>query len=143
MITDHWQFWAILSAIFAAATAIFAKVGVRDVDPDFATLIRTAIVFGVLTVLVVTTGKLQNLSSLSRHTWVFLSLSAMATGASWLCYFRALQLGNASQVAPVDKLSVVLVAIFAVAFLGERPAGREWLGIALVAIGIVTLSWKR
>lgn len=143
MPTDHWQFWAILSAVFAAGTAIFAKIGVRDVDPDLATLIRTGIVFALLSLLVAATGKLPGWPQLSRATWGFLTLSAVATGASWLCYFRALQLGNASQVAPVDKLSVVLVAVFAVIFLGERPAGRDWLGIGLVAIGIMILSWRR
>lgn len=143
MPTDHWQFWAILSAVFAAGTAIFAKVGVRDVDPDLATLIRTGIVFALLALLIAATGKLQAWPQLSRTTWGFLTLSAAATGASWLCYFRALQLGPASQVAPMDKLSVVLVAVFAVIFLGERPAGREWLGIAMIASGIVMLSWKR
>lgn len=143
MITETWQFWAILSAVFAAATAIFAKLGVQHIDSDFATLIRTGMVFVLLAILVSATGKLTSLSQVTRPTWVFLSLSALATGASWVCYFRALQRGNASQVAPVDKLSLVLVAVFAAAFLGERLSLRNWLGISLVALGILMVSWKR
>ena len=139
---NNWLFWAILSAVFAALTAVFAKIGIKGVDSDFATLIRTAIVLVVLCAFVAYAGKLKNPLALSARTWVFLTLSALATGGSWVCYFRALQIGNASQVAPVDKLSVILVAVFAVLFLGERPSFREWLGIALVAVGIVILSLK-
>ncbi|WP_028101306.1 EamA family transporter [Pseudoduganella violaceinigra] len=138
-----WLFWAILSAFFAALTAIFAKVGIEEVDPDLATLLRTAIVFVLLGVLIVAAGKWQNPASLPRKTWIFLTLSAVATGASWLCYFRALQLGNASQVAPVDKFSLVLVAVFAVLFLGEHLTTQQWLGITLVAAGVLTLALAR
>jgi transporter family protein len=138
-----WFFWALLSAAFAALTAIFAKVGIQGVDSDFATLVRTAIVILVLSAFVWLTGKWSNPFALSGKTWLFLALSALATGASWVCYFRALQIGDASKVAPVDKLSVVLVAIFAFAFLGERPALREWAGIFLVGAGIVVLALKR
>ncbi|HNQ03438.1 MAG TPA: EamA family transporter [Thiobacillaceae bacterium] len=139
----NWFHWALLSAVFAAMTAIFAKLGLQDVDSDLATLIRTAVILLVLTAFVLATGKWSNPLHLSAHTWVFLSLSALATGASWVSYFRALQLGEASKVAPIDKLSLVLVAIFAYMFLGERPSPREWLGIGLVAAGVLTLGLKR
>lgn len=138
-----WFIWALLSAGFAALTAIFAKLGLRGVDSDFATLIRTALILVVLAAFVVFAGKWTNPLALSRPTWLFLALSALATGASWVCYFRALQLGPASQVAPIDKLSVVLVAALAFAFLGERPAPREWFGIALVSLGVLVLGFRR
>lgn len=129
--------------MFAALTAIFAKIGIQGVDSDLATLVRTVIIVFVLAAFVWLAGKWSNPFSLSGRTWFFLALSALATGASWVCYFRALQLGDASQVAPVDKFSLVLVAIFAFAFLGERPSPREWAGIALVAAGVLTLAFKR
>jgi transporter family protein len=138
-----WLFWAILSATFAAMTAIFAKVGIQGIDPDLATLVRTAVIIVVLSVFVWLTGKWSNPFALPAHTWIFLGLSGLATGASWVCYFRALQVGAASKVAPVDKLSLVLVAIFAFAFLGERPSTREWSGIAMVAGGVLVLALKR
>ena len=138
-----WFYWALLSAVFAALTAIFAKVGIRDVDSDLATLIRTAVIIIVLSGFVWFTGKWSNPLTLSLKTWVFLSLSALATGASWVCYFRALQIGEASKVATVDKLSLVLVAVFAFTFLGERPVAREWLGIVLVTAGVLLLAYKR
>lgn len=137
-----WQFWAVLSASFAALTAIFAKVGVENIDPDFATLIRTLVIVAVLAVIVAATGQAQDLSEISSRTYGFLALSGLATGASWLCYFRALKLGNAAQVAPVDKLSVVLVAIFGVIFLGERLSGLNWLGVVLIAAGAVLVAYK-
>ena len=139
----NWFYWAVLSASFAALTAIFAKVGIQGVDSDLATLIRTWVILLVLTAFVVFAGKWSNPLQLSRKTWIFLVLSGLATGASWVCYFRALKIGDASKVAPVDKLSLVLVAIFAVLFLGERPALREWIGIAMVAAGVLVLSFKR
>ena len=138
-----WVYWAILSAVFAALTAIFAKVGIRDVNSDFATLIRSGIIVIVLSVFVWLTGKWSNPSELSSKTWIFLGLSGLATGASWVCYFRALQIGEAAKVAPIDKLSLVLVAIFAVIFLGERPSVRDWTGIVMVSIGIFLLAFKR
>ena len=138
-----WFYWALLSAVFAALTAIFAKVGIRDVDSDLATLIRTAVIIIVLSGFVWFTGKWSNPLTLSLKTWVFLSLSALATGASWVCYFRALQIGEASKVATVDKLSLVLVAVFAFTFLGERPVAREWLGIVLATAGVLLLAYKR
>ena len=142
MNTNHWFMWAILSACFAALTAIFAKVGLRQVDSDLATLIRTVIIVFVLSLMVWGLGKWQSPLLLSGKTWLFLTLSALATGASWLCYFRALQLGQASQVAPIDKLSVVLVTLFAVIFLGERPSLQEYLGIVLIALGVLTIALK-
>jgi transporter family protein len=137
-----WFFWAALSACFAALTAIFAKVGVQDVDPDFATLFRTILIVVLLGLFVWSRGKWVDLRTLSSKTLVFLTLSAIATGASWVCYFRALKLGDASRVAPVDKFSLVLVAVFAFAFLGERPSLAEWSGIALVVAGVVILALK-
>lgn len=141
--STSWFFWATLSAVFAALTAIFAKIGIQGVDSDLATLVRTVIIVIVLSVFVWLAGKWSNPLTLSSKTWLFLSMSALATGASWVCYFRALQIGEASKVAPVDKFSLVLVAIFAFAFLGERPSAREWLGIALVAGGVLVLAIKR
>jgi transporter family protein len=139
-VVNNWVFWALLSAVFAALTAIFAKIGVTDIDPDFATLIRTIVIVVVLAGIVAALGKFQPLGTVPGKTWVFLVLSGLATGASWLAYFRALKLGQASQVAPVDKLSVVLVAIFGVLFLGEtlKPVG--WLGVVLVGAGAVVLA---
>ena len=142
-VSNGWFFWALLSAGFAALTAIFAKVGIRGVDSDLATLVRTVIILVVLSAFVWFTGKWSNPLELSSKTWLFLGLSGLATGASWVCYFRALQVGNATQVAPIDKLSLVLVAIFAVVFLDERPDAREWLGIAMVAGGVLLLAFKR
>ncbi len=139
-IPTGWLLWALLSACFAALTAIFAKIGIRGVDSDLATLIRTVIILLVLSPFVWLTGKWSNPFSLPPKTLVFLTLSAFATGASWVCYFRALQIGQASQVVPVDKLSVVLVAVFAYALLGERPSAQEWLGIAMVAGGVLLLA---
>lgn len=141
--STNWFYWAVLSAVFAALTAIFAKIGIQGVDSDLATLIRTAIIIVVLSLFVVYAGKWSNPFELSAKTWLFLTLSGLATGASWVCYFRALKIGDASKVAPVDKLSLVLVAIFAFAFLGERPSLREWTGIALVACGVLVLAFKR
>lgn len=139
----NWLVWALLSAVFAALTAIFAKVGIQGVDSDLATLVRSAIIIVVLSAFVWFTGKWKNPLALPPRTWLFLVLSGLATGASWLCYFRALQIGDAAKVAPVDKFSVVLVALFACAFLGERPTIREWVGIATVASGVLILAIKR
>jgi bacterial/archaeal transporter family protein len=138
-----WFHWALLSAVFASLTAIFAKIGLEGVDSDFATLIRTFIILFAIIGFVYYTGKWSDPFALRPKTWTFLTLSGLATGASWLCYFRALKIGDAAKVAPVDKLSVVLVAIFAVIFLGERPLAKDWIGILLVAGGVVLLGWKR
>jgi bacterial/archaeal transporter family protein len=136
-----WQAWALLSAVFAALTAVFAKVGVAGIHPDVATLIRTVVILIVLSALVAGLGEAPALRQIAARTWTFLVLSGLATGASWWCYFRALQLGDASRVAPLDKLSVVLVALFGAAFLGERLAAVNWLGILMIAAGawLVTL----
>lgn len=139
---DSWVFWALLSAVFASLTAIFAKIGIADIDSDFATLVRTIVIVVVLAGIVLAMGKTQPLNTVSGKTWLFLVLSGLATGASWLAYFRALKLGQASEVAPVDKLSVVLVAIFGVLFLGEKLTVQGWIGVALVTAGAVTLAWK-
>ena len=141
-LAEQWQFWAVLSAVFAALTAIFAKVGVAEVSSDYATLVRTAVILLVAALVVRLTGAWQPPSTVPLRTWTFLVLSGLATGASWLCYFRALKLGEASRVAPIDKLSVVLVAVFAALFLGERPSALNWLGIALIAAGAVLVAWK-
>ena len=140
MTTASWMTWAMLSAVFAALTAVFAKLGVSGVDPDLATLIRTAIVLLLLVPLVWATGKWSDPFELPPRTLLFLALSALATAASWLCYYRALQLGDAAQVTAIDKSSVVLVALFAVAFLGDRLSWLSWLGVLLIGAGAVALS---
>jgi bacterial/archaeal transporter family protein len=141
--STNWFLWAILSAVFAALTAIFAKIGIQGIDSDLATLVRTGVVILLLAAFVWFTGKWSNPLALPPRTLLFLTLSGCATGASWVCYFRALQIGEASKVAPVDKLSLVLVAVFAFAFLGERPNLREWSGIAMVAGGVLVLALRR
>ena len=139
-LTSSWVFWAILAAAFAALTAIFAKIGVDDINSNLATFIRTVVVVVALGVLVWATGQIQGISAISSKTALFLVLSGLATGASWLCYFRALKLGQASQVAPVDKLSVVLVAVFAAIFLGEQLSAIGWGGVALITAGAVMVA---
>ena len=140
---SSWQAWAVLSALFAALTAIFAKVGVENVNADFATFIRTIVILVTLAFILLATGQFQSPGAIPSRSYLFLLLSGLATGASWVCYFRALKIGEAAKVAPVDKLSVVLVALFAFVFLGERPVPREWLGIGLVALGVLVLSLRR
>lgn len=140
--TSTWQFWALLSAVFAALTAIFAKVGVENINSDFATFIRTLVILGVLVLMLLATDQFQSLRDISSRTYLFLGLSGLATGASWLCYFRALKLGNASQVAPIDKLSVVLVAIFGVLFLSEKLTLGNWVGVAFIAVGALLVAIK-
>jgi len=135
-------FWALLSAVFAALTAIFGKIGVAQVNSDFATLLRTGVVFLSLVLIVYATRQYQPLSSISPKSYLFLVLSGLATGASWICYFRALKMGNASLVAPVDKLSVVLVALFGVLLLGEKLTLRQWCGIGAIGFGVVLLALK-
>jgi transporter family protein len=139
---ESWQIWAVLSAVFAALTAIFAKVGVENVSSDLATFIRTVVVLVSFTLLLLATGEFVPPDRISGRTWTFLVLSGLGTGASWLCYFRALKLGPASLVAPVDKLSVVLVAIFGVLAFGERPSPAGWLGIAMIGCGAVLIAAK-
>jgi transporter family protein len=137
-----WQFWALLSAAFAALTAIFAKVGVEHVNSDFATFVRTIVILLVLGLILAATDQWQRPASISSRSYLFLILSGLATGGSWVCYFRALKLGDAARVAPIDKLSVVLVALFGVAFLGERLSGPNWLGVIMIAAGAVLVAYK-
>ncbi|MCP5155816.1 MAG: EamA family transporter [Ectothiorhodospiraceae bacterium] len=135
-----WQTWALLSAVFAALTAVLAKLGVDEIPPNLATLLRTLVVVGVLGLLVLATGEHRGWRAISPRGAAFLAASGLATGASWLCYFRALRLGTASQVAPLDKLSVVLVAVLGALFLGERLSDTGWLGIALITVGAVLVA---
>ncbi len=137
-----WQVWALLSAGFAALTAIFAKVGVENVASDFATFIRTIVIIAALALILTATGEWQSLATISPRSAVFLTLSGLATGASWVCYFRALKLGDAARVQPIDKLSVVLVAVFGVVFLGEKLSMPNWLGIGLIAAGAVLVAYR-
>ena len=141
-LVGSWQFWALLSAMFAALTAIFAKIGVSDINSDFATLIRTCVVIAVLAAIVAGTSQWQPLSDISGRTWLYLALSGLGTGASWLCYFRALKLGDAARVAPVDKLSIVFVAFLGVVFLGEKLSPLNWLGVGLFGAGIWLVPMK-
>lgn len=140
LMASQWQFWAFLAAVFAAMTAIFAKIGVEDINANFATLLRTIVVVGALGLLVWTTGQMESLTSISARTGTFLVLSGLATGASWLCYFQALKIGQASQVAPIDKLSVVFVAILGAAFLGEKLSVTGWSGVGLIAAGAILVA---
>ncbi|MBB2754150.1 UNVERIFIED_ORG: transporter family protein [Rhizobium aethiopicum] len=137
-----WPLWALLSAGFAALTAIFAKVGVENVNSDFATFIRTIVILLAAAMMVSISGSWQEPSSVSSRSWLFLVFSGLATGASWICYFRALKLGDAARVAPIDKLSVVFVAVFAVLFLGERLTLPNWLGVVLIAGGAVLVAYR-
>jgi len=137
-----WQFWALLSAVFAALTAIFAKVGVEEVNSDFATFFRTIVIIVILGGILFVTNQFQTPRTISAKSYLFLILSGVATGASWLCYFRALKIGNASQVAPLDKLSVVLVALFGAVFLSEKLSIGNWLGVCLISIGALLLAMK-
>lgn len=141
--STNWLQWALLSAVFAALTAIFAKVGLAGVNSDLATWVRTVVILIVLSGFVYFTGAWSNPLKLSSKTLTYLVASGLATGASWVCYFRALKVGLASKVAPVDKLSLLLVALFAVVFLGERPSIREWAGILLIGIGVIVLAIRK
>lgn len=141
-IFNNWQIWAVLSAVFAALTAIFGKVGIAGINSDFGTLIRTVVILIALIGIVYATGQFQPLEEISGRTWLFLILSGLATGFSWICYYRALQMGNAAQVAPIDKLSVVLVAVFAVTFLGEKLSLPNWAGVGLIGVGAILVSLK-
>ncbi|ARQ59552.1 DMT superfamily inner membrane transporter protein [Rhizobium sp. Kim5] len=135
-----WPLWALLSAGFAALTAIFAKVGVENVNSD--SFIRTIVILLAAGVMIYVTGNWQEPSSVSSRSWFFLVLSGLATGASWICYFRALKLGDAARVAPIDKLSVVFVSVFAVLFLGERLPLPNWLGVIMIAGGAVLVAYR-
>lgn len=143
MLLQSWRFWAILSAVFAAMTAILAKVGVAGVASDVATLVRTIVIVLFAGAIVAATGQGAALGQISGRSLLFLILSGLATGASWLCYFRALSLGEAARVAPLDKLSVVLVAILGTSLLGESLSAAAWAGVVLIAAGaaLVASGW--
>ena len=138
----NWFFWALLSAFLAGATAVLAKVGVTGVNSNLATAIRTTVILFFAWAVAFVTARPGALATLTGRTWLFLALSGVATGLSWLCYFRALQLGQASQVAPVDKLSVVFVLVFAALFLREPLTLRSGVGGLLIVAGAVVLAWK-
>jgi transporter family protein len=138
----NWLGWALLSALFAGLTAILAKVGVEGVNSNLATAIRTTVVIVFTWLLAIPALRETGLSGINRRTWMFLGLSGLATGLSWICYFRALQLGKASQVAPIDKLSVVMALVLAVLFLGERLTRIQSLGAALIVGGVLLLAMK-
>lgn len=137
-----WQFWALLSAVFAALTAVLAKIGVENVNSDLATLVRTIVIVVFAGLIVAATGQWQPPGSISGRSWLFLVLSGLATGLSWLCYFRAIKLGDVARVQPIDKLSVVFLAIIAVVFLRERLSTINWIGILLVAAGAILVAQK-
>ena len=137
-----WQFWALSSACFAALTAIFAKIGIENVNSDFATFIRTIVILVAAGAMLVITNHWQSPATVSARSWTFLILSGLATGFSWISYFRALKLGQAAQVAPIDKLSVVFVAMFATLFLGEQLAAVNWLGVGLIALGAILVAYR-
>ena len=137
---QNWQVWALLSALFAALTAIFAKLGVAETHPDLATFLRTLVILAMLGAMVAAGPGFGGAAAVSWKGAGFLILSGLATGASWLCYFRALRLGEASRVAPVDKLSVALVVIIAALFLGERPSPAGWAGAGLIVAGATLLA---
>lgn len=134
-----WWWYALLSALFAALTALFAKMGIRQMDSDLATAIRTVVILIVAWAIVLVKGSGNNITQLSKQNWLFLVLSGLATGLSWICYFKALQLGKVSQVAPVDKLSVALAIILSFLFLGEPLTPKNIAGALLIIGGTFVL----
>ncbi len=138
---QSWIVWSLFSAVFAAATALLAKLGVTAVDSNLATAIRTSVVVVFAWGIALALGAHRGVAVIAGRTWLFLVLSGLATGLSWLCYFRALQLGPASRVAPIDKLSVVLVILLAWPVLGEAITGPKLLGGALIAVGAIVLAF--
>lgn len=136
-----WLGWALLSAVFAAATALLAKVGVAGIDSNLATAIRTTVVLVFAWGVAIGLEKHTGLADITRRSWVFLILSGLATGCSWLCYFRALQMGPASSVTPVDKLSVVIVIVFAWLFLGEHLSAMKLAGGGLITAGAILIAF--
>ena len=140
LIIMNWQLWALGSALFAAITAVTAKIGVSHVDSNLATAIRTVVIGLFAWIIAWRVGALSEIGNLSNRTWIFLGISGLATGASWLCYFRALQLGPASRVAPIDKLSVVFVIVLAALFLGESLTWRAAVGGGCIALGAWILA---
>ena len=139
---NNWFIWALLSALFAALTAILAKVGVADVNPNLATAIRTTVILVITWALALATSGKADWSGLTHRAWIFLALSGCMTGLSWLCYFRALKLGDVAKVAPVDKLSVAIAIILAVIFLGEKIKTQEAIGAVLIVLGVVVMVIK-
>jgi len=137
---NHWLLWSLLSALFAGITAILAKVGVAGIDSNLATAIRTTVVLLFTWLIVVANRTPVSFTEISRRTWIFLILSGLATGLSWICYFRALQLGAASKVAPIDKLSVIFVIALAAIFLHESISWQQWIGGAFIAGGAILLA---
>ncbi len=138
----EWLFWAVLSALFAGATAILAKIGVAEINSNLATAIRTTVILLFSWIIALVTTRGSDLWSIGRKTWIFLILSGIATGLSWLCYFRALQLGEVSKVAPIDKFSVVVAMALAIALLGEKLNLRDGIGAGLIVLGAIVLAWK-
>jgi len=136
----RWLTWALLSALFAGLTAVLAKVGVSTINSNLATAIRTTIILVFTWAIAIGTGGTSGLTEVSRQSWIFLVLSGVATGLSWLCYFRALQIGQVAKVAPIDKLSVVAAMLLSIAFLGERLNVRGAIGAALIVSGAVVLA---
>ncbi|WP_281188654.1 EamA family transporter [Vibrio harveyi] len=137
MLQTSWLFWALMSAVFAAMTAVLTKLGVANINSDLATFIRTCVILVLVGLIAYATKQFSAIGEISTKGMV---LSGLATGASWLCYFRAMSLGQASQVAPIDKLSVVLVAIFSVVLLGEKLSMVNWMGIGLITAGVILVS---
>ena len=138
----NWLFWAILSALFAGATAILAKIGVAEINSNLATAIRTTVILVFSWTIALLTTRSSEFLSIERRAWIFLVLSGIATGLSWLCYFRALQLGDVSKVAPIDKLSVVVAMVLAIALLGEKLSVRGGIGAGLIVVGAIVLAWR-
>lgn len=136
-----WWIYALLSALFAALTAIFAKIGIKGVDTDLATALRTVVALVLVWVLVFFKGSQNTVGSLTKTNWTFLILSGCGTGLSWICYFKALQLGEVSQVAPVDKLSVALAIILAAVFLGESITIKTGVSAGLIILGTFLMIW--
>ena len=134
-----WIAYALLSAVFAALTAVFAKIGIADVNSTLATAIRTAVVLLMAWGLVFLTNTQGGIAQIGRKSWIFLILSGLATGVSWLCYYRALQIGEASKVVPVDKLSVVITLVVAVVFLHEKMTAKSLIGAALITAGTLVM----
>ncbi len=139
---NNWFIWAFLSAVFAALTAILAKVGVAELNPNLATAIRTTVILVITWALAFATADKADLSAIQPRAWLFLIGSGVMTGLSWLCYFRALKLGDVAKVAPVDKLSVAIAILLAVIFLGERVRTQEAIGAALIVLGVVVMVVK-
>ena len=139
----NWFGWALLSAIFAALTALLAKVGVTAMNPNLATAIRTAVILVFTWSLALMTSTRADWKAATPRAWIFLIASGLATGLSWLCYFRALKLGDVSQVAPVDKLSVAFAVVLAVIFLGEKLTLFQGIGAGLILAGVLIMGWAR